>query len=521
MREIAILPKPTQVIPLERTFEIGPTTRILVSEFTRAVGEYLHELLQTATGFPLPVIQDMAEKNETAAILLTSADADTSLGEEGYELSVTAGGVVLRAVHPAGLFYGVQSLRQLLPPEIESSKKMDGVAWVAPAVTIRDQPRFAWRGMMLDTGRHIFTPAFIKRTIDLMALQKMNVFHWHLTEDQGWRIEIRKYPRLTETGAWRSASPRLGEMEEPDGIPYGGFYTQAQIREIVAYADRRFIKVVPEIEMPGHAVAALASYPQLGCTGGPYAVRTSWGIAEDVFCAGNEQTFAFLEDVLGEVLALFPGEFVHIGGDECPKQRWKTCPKCQAAIQEHGLKDEEGLQSYFVQRMERFLNAQGRRMIGWDEILEGGLAPNATVMSWRGMQGGLAAVQAGHDVVMCPTSHCYLDYPQTLAADKALPDWMDHTPLEKAYSFEPVPASLSPAEATHILGAQANLWSEFVTDEARAETMLYPRASALAERMWSAAGSCDFAEFSHRLGQGLLPHLETLGVNFWKAGYEL
>jgi hexosaminidase len=521
MREIAILPKPTQVIPLERTFEIGPTTRILVSEFTRAVGEYLHELLQTATGFPLPVIQDMAEKNETAAILLTSADADTSLGEEGYELSVTAGGVVLRAVHPAGLFYGVQSLRQLLPPEIESSKKMDGVAWVAPAVTIRDQPRFAWRGMMLDTGRHIFTPAFIKRTIDLMALQKMNVFHWHLTEDQGWRIEIRKYPRLTETGAWRSASPRLGEMEEPDGIPYGGFYTQAQIREIVAYADRRFIKVVPEIEMPGHAVAALASYPQLGCTGGPYAVRTSWGIAEDVFCAGNEQTFAFLEDVLGEVLALFPGEFVHIGGDECPKQRWKTCPKCQAAIQEHGLKDEEGLQSYFVQRMERFLNAQGRRMIGWDEILEGGLAPNATVMSWRGMQGGLAAVQAGHDVVMCPTSHCYLDYPQTLAADKALPDWMDHTPLEKAYSFEPVPASLSPAEATHILGAQANLWSEFVTDEARAETMLYPRASALAERMWSAAGSCDFAEFSHRLGQGLLPHLESLGVNFWKAGSEL
>ena len=246
-------------------------------------------------------------------------------------------------------------------------------------------------------------------------------------------------------------------------------------------------------------------------------VRTSWGIAEDVFCAGNEQTFAFLEDVLGEVLALFPGEFVHIGGDECPKQRWKTCPKCQAAVREHGLKDEEGLQSYFVQRMERFLNAQGRRMIGWDEILEGGLAPNATVMSWRGMQGGLAAVQAGHDVVMCPTSHCYLDYPQTQAADETLPDWMDYTPLEKAYAFEPVPASLSPAQATHILGAQANLWSEFVPGEARAETMLYPRASALAERMWSAAGSRDFAEFSQRLGHGLLPRLQNLGVNFWKA----
>jgi hexosaminidase len=518
MQEICIVPRPQQLTPLEGTFELGCATRILVSESTRAVGEYLQELLQTATGYPLPVMENADGIGAYHTILLTTSKADAFLGAEGYELSVTPGGVVLRAPHPAGLFYGVQSLRQLLPPEIESSTIVHGVAWVAPAVTIRDRPRFAWRGMMLDTGRHMFPPAFIKRTIDLMAMQKMNVFHWHLTEDQGWRIEIKKYPRLTATGAWRAASPQVGEMEEPNGIPYGGFYTQRQIHEIEAYATSRFIKVVPEIEMPGHAVAALASYPKLGCTGGPYAVRTSWGIAEDVFCAGNEATFAFLEDVLGEVLALFPGEFIHIGGDECPKQRWKACPKCQAAILEHGLKDEEGLQSYFVQRMERFLNAQGRRMIGWDEILEGGLAPNATVMSWRGMQGGLAAVQAGHDVVMCPTSHCYLDYPQTQAADETLPDWMDYTPLEKSYAFEPVPSSLTPAEATHILGAQANLWSEFIPSEARAEAMLYPRASALAERMWSDAGSRDFEEFSRRLGQGLLPHLEILGVNFWKAG---
>jgi len=265
--------------------------------------------------------------------------------------------------------------------------------------------------------------------------------------------------------------------------------------------------------MPGHSVAALASYPELGCTGGPYAVRTSWGIARDVFCAGNERTFAFLEDVLGEVLALFPGEFIHIGGDECPKERWKACPKCQAAMQAHGLKDEEQLQSYFIQRMERFINAQGRRMIGWDEILEGGLAPNATVMSWRGMQGGLKAVQAGHDVVMSPTSHCYLDYPQSTELDKELPGWMEVTSLEKAYSFEPVPASLSPAEADHILGAQANLWTEFVPTPARAEYMVYPRACALAEVMWSEAGSGDFQDFSKRLSRGLLPHLERLGVN--------
>ena len=394
------------------------------------------------------------------------------------------------------------------------------MAWLAPAVRIKDRPRFPWRGLMLDTGRHMFAPAFIKRLIDLMALHKLNVFHWHLTEDQGWRIEIKKYPRLTEIGAWRNISPLPGEMEAPDGQPYGGFYTQAQIREIVAYAASRFITVVPEIEMPGHAMAALASYPELGCTGGPYAVRTSWGIAKDVFCAGNEQTFAFLEDVLGELLALFPGEFIHIGGDESPKERWKACPKCQAAMQAHGLKDEEQLQSYFVQRIERFLNARGRRMIGWDEILEGGLAPNATVMSWRGMDGGLAAVQAGHDVVMTPTSHCYLDYPQTQALDPSLPKWMAHNTLEKVYEFEPVPGGLSPAESAHVLGGQGNLWTEFVPTEQRAEYMLFPRAAALAERWWSEAAARDFQDFSKRLGTGLLPHLESLGVNFRKPGGE-
>lgn len=518
MQEIRTVPRPLHVTALDGNFELRPSTRILVSESTLAVGRHLHELLHVATGFPLAVTEGPEGNGIPDTILLTTSNADSSLGEEGYELTVTSGAVIVRAPHPAGIFYGIQTFRQLLPPEIESSVPVSGIAWAAPAVLIKDRPRFPWRGLMLDTGRHMFPLAFIKRFIDLMAMHKMNVFHWHLTDDQGWRIEIKKYPGLTETGAWRAASPVQGEMEKPDGNRYGGFYTREQVREIVSYAANRFIKVVPEIEMPGHALAALASYPELGCTGGPYAVRTSWGIASDVFCAGNDQTFAFLEDVLSEVIELFPGEFIHIGGDECPKERWKACPKCQAAIREHGLKDEEQLQSYFIQRMERFLNAHNRRMIGWDEILEGGLAPNATVMSWRGMEGGLKAVQAGHDVVMSPTSHCYLDYPQSQELDKELPEWMDYISLEKAYHFEPVPGSLARAQAVHVLGGQGNLWTEYVPTERRAEYMVYPRAAALAECLWSAPASRDFEDFLKRLETGLLPRLEKMGVNFWRLG---
>ena len=517
MREVYIVPKPIQITPADGAFELRPSTRILVSEDTRDIGKFLQKLVQGATGYALAVTETPEGRQEPDTILLTTVNAESSMGDEGYELTVTPGTVVARAPHPAGIFYGVQTFRQLLPAEIESRTRVAGIPWAASAVTIKDQPRFPWRGMMLDVGRHMFPLAFIKRYIDLMALHKMNVFHWHLTDDQGWRIEIKKYPELTETGAWRAASPLPGEMEEPDGKRYGGYYTQKQIKEIVAYAASRFIKVVPEIEMPGHAVAALASYPELGCTGGPYAVRTKWGIEKDIFCAGNDQVFAFLEDVLSEVLELFPGEFIHIGGDECPKESWKSCPKCQATIKSHGLKDEESLQSYFIQRIEKYLNAKGRRMIGWDEILEGGLAPNATVMSWRGMEGGLAAVQQDHDVIMSPTSHCYFDYPQSKGPDKKLPNWMGYLPLEEVYDFEPVPASLSPAEVAHVLGAQGNLWTEFVPTPRRAEFMVYPRASALAEVAWSAAGSRDFQDFSIRLGK-LLPRLEKLDVNFWKPG---
>ena len=515
MREASIVPRPMEMTISDGTFVLKPSTRILVSEDAREAGSYLHDLLQAATGFPLQVGEAEGSRKQADTILLTTRAADPSLGDEGYEMTVTPASVVISAKKPVGIFYGIQSLRQLLPPEIESREKGNGIAWDIPAVRVKDWPRFAWRGMMLDVGRHMFPLDFIKRFIDLMALHKMNVFHWHLTEDQGWRIEIKKYPKLTEVGSWRGSARLPKENEAPDGQRYGGYYTQEQVREIVTYAASRFIRVVPEIEMPGHAVAALASYPELGCTGGPYAVRSSWGIAKDVYCAGNEQTFAFLEDVLDEVIELFPDEYIHIGGDECPKERWKTCPKCQAAMQKYGLQNEEQLQSHFIRRIETFLNTKGRRMIGWDEILEGGLAPNATVMSWRGMDGGLKAAREGHDVVMSPTSHCYLDYRPTEGVDPTLPEWLAYLPLEKSFAFEPVPDNLSPAEAAHILGAQANLWTEFVPTPERADYMVYPRASALAEVMWSEQTGRDFGDFSKRLGN-LLQHLDRLEVHYCK-----
>ena len=516
MQEISIIPRPVQVIPGKGTFELKQSTCIQVTKGSEETGKFLQGLLAEATGFPFRIEEAGDDRDVIDTIRLICPDAEDSLGEEGYILSVEPERVNMRAARPAGIFYAIQSFRQLLPVEIEGQSKVTGISWNVPAVMIHDRPRFPWRGMMLDVSRHMFPLDFIKRLIDLLALHKMNVFHWHLTDDQGWRIEIKKYPKLTEAGAWRASSALSDEMEVSDGIPYGGFYTQEQIKEIIAYADSRYIKVVPEIEMPGHAVAALAGFPDLGCTGGPYAVRTSWGIEKDIFCAGNEKTFTFLEDVLSEVLRLFPSEFIHIGGDECPKDRWKSCPKCQTVIQTKGLKDEEQLQSYFIHRIENFLNGKGRRMIGWDEILEGGLAPNATVMSWRGMQGGLAAAQAGHDVIMSPTSHCYLDYPPSEDPDPTLPDWMEVTSVEKAYGFEPVPESLSSVEIAHILGAQANLWTEFVPTPARAERMIFPRASALAEVMWSEASQRDFLDFKNRLG-ALLKRMKVLQVNFWQG----
>ncbi len=429
-------------------------------------------------------------------IQLTTENVPADCGAEGYELRLAPGGVVLRANTSAGFYYGGQTLCQLCTPGGKPAKTL-------PGVHVVDAPRYSWRGMHLDVGRHFMPVEFVKRYLDLLAMHKYNVFHWHLTEDQGWRIEIKKYHKLTEVSAWR----------DQDGKRYGGFYTQREIREVVRYAAERHITIVPEIEMPGHTQAVLAAYPELSCTGGPFEVANEWGIFKEVFCAGNDQTFVFLENVLAEVAELFPGKYLHIGGDECPKDRWEACPKCQARIQAEGLADEHELQSYFIKRIARVLAQHNKRLIGWDEILEGGLAPSATVMSWRGTKGGVKAATMGHDVVMCPTSHCYFDYRQSEDPDEPGPHWAPPTPLKKVYAFEPTPDELSPEQAKHVLGAQGNCWTERMPNPDRVEYMVFPRACALAEVLWSPRERRDWDGFEERL-EVHLQRLAALKVNY-------
>ncbi|MFN8531168.1 MAG: beta-N-acetylhexosaminidase [Anaerolineae bacterium] len=503
----SLIPYPQSVTAGAGHFSLTPHTAIYASMAVEDAAETFAALLRQQTALPLPVrpLSDGAAQAQHLNLILLPEAEDA--GAESYHLRVTPDQMEIRAGSAAGLFYGMQTLRQLLPPTPQPD-----AALTIPAVTIDDAPRFRWRGLHLDVGRHFFPIAFVKKFIDALAAHKYNVFHWHLTEDQGWRIEIKQYPRLTEVGSRRSATPIPADRTKPDGVPYGGFYTQEEIREVVAYAAQRFITVVPEIEMPGHALAALASYPELGCVGHGYQVGTTWGILEDVFCAGNEDTFTFLQNVLTEVLDLFPSEYIHIGGDECPKVRWEHCPKCQAAIKREGLKDEHELQSYFIRRMEAFLNQQGRRLVGWDEILEGGLAPNATVMSWRGTEGGIAAAAAGHDVIMSPTTTVYLDYYQSEDTDNEPPAIGGYIPIEHVYAFNPVDGV--PADkVSHVLGGQGNIWSEYMPTGAQVEYMVYPRACALAEALWTAPASRSFDDFAHRL-TGHLPRLAALGLNY-------
>ena len=484
----------------------------------RDTGEFTREgrIELRADGVPAPLVEYAVElfENEVGvrpmrpgrgaakAVILR---LESAAGEaEAYRLAVTSTAIDLAAGSEAGLFRGMQTLRQLLAmPEGR-----------IPALRIEDAPRFAWRGAHLDVARHFFPVEFVKRYIDLLSRYKLNTFHWHLTDDQGWRIEIRRYPRLTEVGAWRKETmveknfdPYVG-----DGVRYGGYYTQDQIREVVAYAAERHITVVPEIEMPGHAKAAIAAYPRLACTPGPFEVWTMWGVSEDILCP-HEETFTFLENVLTEVMELFPGPGIHIGGDEAPKRRWKESAVAQGVIRREGLKDEQQLQSWFVQRIERFLASRGRRLIGWDEILEGGLAPNATVMSWRGINGGIAAARANHDVVMTPTSHTYFDYIQ---GDRRFePTWTgSYLPIERVYAFEPtVPESLTVEQAKHIIGTQGQLWTEYMQNPEHVEYMAYPRALALAEVAWSPRSARDYESFRKRLLPRLLG-LDRIGVNY-------
>lgn len=415
---------------------------------------------------------------------------DASLPKEAYRLTIGTERVELASSGHAGWYYGTRSLLGLLTEGDAAS----GV--------IEDAPRYSWRGVHLDVSRHFYPVEFIERFIDLAALHKLNVFHWHLTDDQGWRIAIDAFPELARVGAFRSSA--MGR--------YGGVYTKAEVQRVVEYARARAVTVVPEIEMPGHAVAALAAYPELSCSGGPFQVETSWGIFEDVFCAGHDGTFTFLERVLDEVLELFPSEFIHVGGDECPKLRWKACPRCQARMKAEGLADEAALQSWFVRRIDRFLAERGRRLVGWDEILEGGLAEGATVMSWRGIEGGIRAAELGHDVVMTPTSHCYLDYRQ--ADDDAEPGaWFGPAlDLETVHAYEPTPAALAPERHHHVLGVQANVWTERMATAEHVEYMTFPRLSALAEVAWS-TGPRHFADFQGRLGRHL-QLLDRYGVGY-------
>lgn len=481
-----LIPAPALLVPGNGHFTLNSRTPLRSSgPGVEAPAAFLADLLRHHTGLPLaegdgPPIEIEIQQMEGGNV-------------EAYDLHVTPQRLYVRSATPTGILRAAQTLRQLAQP----ANAGDAAAseWRIAALKISDRPRFPWRGSLLDCGRHFMPVEFVRRYIDLLAYHKMNVLHWHLTEDQGWRIEIRKHPRLTEVGAWRSAT-RDSEQPRDERGRYGGFYTQAQIREVVAYAAERGVQIVPEIEMPGHALAALAAYPELSCTGGPFEVGTKWGVYDDVFCAGNDQVFALLEDVLSEVTELFPGKFVHIGGDECPKTRWKACAKCQARIRREGLADEHELQSYFIRRIATFLAARNKRLIGWDEILEGGLAPDATVQSWRGFDGAIAAARAGHDVISSPTSHCYIDYAQGPRPDEPL--FMGYIPLERAYAFEPVPAALTADEARHVLGLEANLWTEHAPPKL-VDRQAFPRLAALAEVAWSPAAMRDWTDFRRRL----------------------
>jgi hexosaminidase len=513
----AIIPKPVHMIQGNGSFILRPSAEISYTggEWAKNEAFSLAELLRPATGFTLAV------KEGTGGAVNLVIDTTLVMNPEGYILTVGKRKVTVTGNTPAGLSRGFQTLRQLLPPQIEIDSIVKGVKWTMPCVSVTDYPRFAWRGMHLDVSRHFLDVDFIKKYIDIIALHKMNVFHWHLVDDQGWRIEIKKYPRLTEVGAWRVDREEMPWNSRPPQQPgekatYGGYYTQEEIKEIVAYAAERHINVVPEIEMPAHVGAALAAYPEYSCTGGPFTVPLGsvWPIT-DIYCAGKEETFAFLEDVLTEVMELFPSPYIHIGGDEADKTEWRKCRNCQARIRKEGLNDEAELQSYFVRRMEKFLSSRGRRLIGWDEILEGGIAPGATVMSWRGFEGGVEAARAGHDVVMTPISYTYFNLYQADAATEPLA-YSGLITLEKVYSFEPVPEGLTYDEAQHIIGAQACLWTEMVHDGITAEYMILPRLTALSEVLWSAPESRNWDDFIIRLPE-MMEQFDIMGLNYSKS----
>ncbi|MCU1335595.1 MAG: beta-hexosaminidase [Bryobacterales bacterium] len=500
VQSLPIVPRPAVVRYLNGIFLLDRSTLIYADPEARPVAEWFSGQMRSEFGVAMDSTTEAPPRNAVRFLL------DTSLPEEGYRLRIEPRNGITILGSPAGLFYGAQSVLQLTTARGHST-------FVLPASEIQDQPRFAYRGLHLDTSRHMFPVDFLKRYLDWMARYKLNRFHWHLTDDQGWRIEIRKYPRLMEVASMRKETlvGHAPQSTKSDGTPYGGFYTQEQIREVVAYAQERFITVIPEIDMPGHSLAAMAAYPELACTEGPFETATTWGGFKDVFCP-KETTFQFLENVLTEVMELFPSRYIHIGGDEVEKDRWKESTDAQDVIRREGLKDESELQSYFIRRIEQFVNSKGRRIIGWDEILEGGLAPDATVMSWRGEDGGIAAARQGHDVIMTPGAYLYFDHYQGDRKKEPLAIG-GMLPLENVYSYNPEPAVLNAEEKKHILGAQANLWTEYMADTRQVEYMLFPRLLALAEVVWSPQETRNYRDFQNRVTPQLA-RLKRQGVNY-------
>ena len=496
------------VVPLPRSVVMQKGDAFVLSADTKIVypggnaemkrnAEFLAEYIKESTGLSL----DLSTKSRSKMADISLALDKKVSGSEAYKLIVNKKGVTISGASSQGVFYGVQTLRKALPIV------QNTVSLKLPAVIITDAPRFSYRGMMLDCARHYFPVSVVKEYIDLLALHNMNVFHWHLTEDQGWRIEIKKYPELTKIGSVRKKTVLGRNSNVFDDTPYGGFYTQDEAREIVRYAKERYITVIPEIDMPGHMLGALAAYPQLGCTGGPYEVSPLWGVFDDILCAGNDKTFDFVNGVLDELLDIFPSEYIHLGGDEAPKTRWKSCPKCQQRIKdEHLVADgkmsaEDKLQGYFMTRVEKYLNSKGRKMIGWDEILEGNVDKSATIMSWRGMEGGLKASEMGHDVIMSPNSYAYFDHYQ--AKDRQHEPLLigGYLPLSKVYSFEPVPENLSDAAKQHIFGVQANLWTEYIAYKGLIEYQVLPRMAAISEIQWIPSNQKNYDAFKQRLAR--------------------
>ncbi|QTD37040.1 family 20 glycosylhydrolase [Polaribacter batillariae] len=520
IEDIQLIPKPAELKLENGSFQFNKNTKFFINNDEQLQAtEMLASRFNTVANWNLEAVKKAPSSNYIQLTL------NKDLAKEAYKLNVNSDVIKIEASNFSGFLYAIETIRQLLPAEIESNKLVKNKTWEIPNLTITDAPRFKWRGLMLDVSRHFFEKEYVLKTIDRLAYLKMNTLHLHLVDDQGWRIEIKKYPKLTEVGAWRvdqenkpwngRYTPKLGEK-----ATYGGFYTQEDIKEIVAYAKTRGVNVVPEIEMPAHVTSAIASYPEFSCLEKPVTVPSGglWPIT-DIYCAGKESTFEFLQDVLTEVMDLFPSKYIHVGGDEATKTNWKTCEHCKKRMKTEGLHDVEELQSYFIKRMERFISSKGRVLIGWDEILEGGLAPGATVMSWRGVKGGLEASKQGHDVVMTPGSHCYFDHYQGPMDTEPIA-WGGYTPVSKVYEFDPVVASMTEDQAKHVLGGQANLWAEYIPTTSQSEYMIFPRIAALSEVLWSPKTNRSWNEFYPRL-QAMFTRYDFQGINYAKSAYTI